>query len=821
MEEVLADVRFALRTFRRLPGPMTFALVSLALGIGASTAMFSVTDSVLLRPLPFPDPDRLVSIYPGNPRMAGHPTLSGAAERGTFSLPEFHWIAENQDAFDHVGAYFSYGGPSLTGDGAPRRLDWIRATPGVLPALAVEPVLGRAFGEEDDPARGGRSVMLTESFWSTRFGRDPDVVGQTLRLDDASHVIIGVLPDRVADATWPAQIWTLMTGSSDQGNWGNHNVSGVLGRLRDGVSIAQADAQVEALLAGVGPDRSHDHLGSVFPRLEDQTRHVRPGLLALVAAAFVLLVVGCCNVGAILLGVGIDRQREMALRGAVGADRGRLTRQLLTEGMVLATSGAVLGVLIAFLLAKGLVILAPDGVPRVDEAAVDGRALLLATAVAAAAGLVFGLFPALGLRWSNLSSSLTSARGDMGGRNRFQSAVVAGELALATVLLISSALLGRTLLALDRVDLGFDAEGLYAVDLAIPFHRFTATEDEDGSEAGSRDPEAALDAYVQEVVDGVAALPGVSSVAVTSIVPLGGSQSNNDVHPEGWDPEAHGGEVLVAERRFVSGNYFETVGIPIVEGRGFTEADNGPDAQPAVIVSRGLAERAWPGESAAGKHLAFWGRDPALVVGVAGSVRDQNLDQETAHAYYVPARQVGAQVGSLMIRIQGDPEGVVPTVRSRILDIDAELPITRLVSMDALRRAEAGAQRYRARLMVAFGVLAAAFALLGVYAVSARAVARRTREIGVRSALGAAQGDVLRMVLGQGLRLAIWGVAVGVGISAVVSRSLEGLLFGVEGLDPGSFLAVSAFVAACAVLACVPPGRRAARVDPSTALRAE
>ncbi|HSR41062.1 MAG TPA: ABC transporter permease, partial [Longimicrobiales bacterium] len=374
MDHLRADVAFALRTLARRPALMGLAALSLALGIGASTAMFGVVDSVLLRPLSFDEPEELVSIYPTNPEFRGHPTMGEFADRGTFSLPEVFWLAENQTTLEAFGAYIDYSGATLSGDdGPPERIEILRATPGLLPALGVGPVRGRLLSGDDDPRDGARSVLLTEAFWSARFGSDPEVVGSTVRLNDESWTVVGILPDRVEDATSTVDAWVLMTGTSSEGNWGNHNVSGALGRLAQGVDPGTARAELERLLGSVPAEGAHDHGASVFASLQDRTRTVRPALLVLIGAAFLLLVVGCGNVAALLLGAGIEREREIAVRGALGAGRGRLTRQLLTESLVLAGLGAAGGLLLTALITEGLLFLAPPGIPRIADAALDGR----------------------------------------------------------------------------------------------------------------------------------------------------------------------------------------------------------------------------------------------------------------------------------------------------------------------------------------------------------------------------------------------------------------------------------------------------------------
>lgn len=814
MGQALADIRHAARTFRRRPGMIGLALVSLALGIGASTAMFSVVDSVLLRPLPFDEPGELVNVYRADPELVGHPQYGAWAMRGVFSEPEFWWVAENQRVFASMGGFYSWGGTTLSGEGRPERLSVIRASPGLLPTLGVEPIRGRAFGPDDDPAAGGRSVMLTESFWESRFARDPGVVGSELILDDQPATVVGILSDEVEEATAPADVWSLFSGSSADGNWGNHSLTGVVARLRDGVTLEQASDEVARLMGSVPEANRHGHAGAAYAALDDNTRQVRPALLLLIAGAFVLLAVGCGNVAAILVGAGIDREAEIAVRSALGAGRGRLVRQLLAEGAALSMVGAVGGLVVAYLAMEGLLLLAPPDLPRIDGASLDGRVLGFTLSVSVAAGILFGMVPALGLSRPDIGAAMTTSgtRGTTGRHGRVQSALVVGELALATVLLVAGALLGRTLFALEDADLGLDADGLYAVRMAPAYQRFGDTRDSTWT--------AAIDGYFQEILDAVEAVPGVSEAAVTTNVPLTGDRNNNNLTPEGWDPEMEG-EELIAERRYVSDDYIETTGIRLVEGRDFDASDNRQGAAPVMIISEGLARRVWPGEPAVGKRISFFGRDPSTVVGVVADLRDESLRSRTPYAFYVPARQMGPQAGSILARITAAPEAVLPAVRQAIWDVDPDLPITRIASMEELVSEAASQHRYRARLMIVFALLAAVFAMTGVYGVTARSVARRTQEMGIRVALGAERGDVLSLVLKQGARLALWGGLIGVGMAWFATAWLEDMLFDVGRQDPISIIGPALLVGLVSILASLPPGRRATRVDPIDALRAE
>lgn len=808
MESLAQDVRFALRAVRRRPFPAFLAVLTLGLGIAASTGMFSVVDAVLLRPLPFPDPDRIVSVYPTNPSLRGHPTLGAAADRGTFSYPEFADLRDNRgDALESV-AILAYSTGILAREDGPAERVRMAATSAALftEVLPVKPLRGSLFTQAQE--RNQSPVLLiTEDFWERRFGRDPTVVGRRLDMGDGMEVV-GVLPRSFELAGWNVDAWRLMPPGE---NRGNHSYFAV-GRLGEGVSLeAAAVALTAAFQAAVPEQVGHgEHAINVFDRRADETRSVRGPLLLLAGAALVLLLVACGNVAVLLLGAALDREHELSVRGALGAGRGRLARQLLTESVVLAGAAAAVGVGLTSLALKGLVFLAPSGVPRIALATVDGRALVAATAIAAACGIVFGLAPALIFSRTDGLRTLGGTRGGSPrGRARVQGIVVAGELALATVLLVGAGLLGRTVLALSGVQTGYALDQLLMVRLSIPFDRVLS-----GMEDVERQSEAQL-AFYDRLQQEVAAVPGVSGAAFTSNVPLTGDMSNNDITPEGYD-----GEPIVAERRFVSHDYFTVMGIRIVEGRAFDANDDRVDAPGTMIVSEGVARLAFGDESAIGKQVSYWGR-PTTVVGVAQNIRDESLDRGTDLAFYVPRRQSGQYYGQLIVRAGADPLSLVPAIRRRIQEVDRGIAVVAIQPMTANLNSEIASERYRARLVALFSALAALFALLGIYGVTARSVASRTRELGIRKALGAERQSVLNLVLKQGVRLAVWGGALGFLLAWMGSRFVESYLYGVQRADPVTIGGTALFLAITSLVASLAPGVRAARIDPMEALRVE
>lgn len=802
MDHLLADLHYAFRTLVRRPAVTLLVVLTLSLGIGASTAMFSVVQSVLLRALPYPQPERLVSVYPGWPDMRGHPTLGDMAERGTWSWPEFFGVVEHQTVFRRIAAYEGRDA-TRTGDGPAQRVSGVRTTWQLFPMLGVAPHLGRLFNEDDE--RESRVVVLSHGNWKDRFGSDPDAIGRSITLNDEAYEVVGVLPPgfRVAD-TGAAEFWFPMTGSFTMAGVGNHGATRAVARLADGVSVQQAKSEITQIFGSILDADHGEHEAFVFLRQADETRRERPVLLVMLAASVLLLLVACGNAAAFLLGTGLDREREIAVRGALGATRRRMTLQLLVESALLGGVSVVGGVVAAVGLSKLMLLIAPDAVPGLERASIDGVVLGFSVLTSLIFGVGFGLIPALSLSNVDLASAMGSGRSTSSRRAGLQSAVVVGELALACILVVSGVLLMRTVGALGDVDTGFETEHLAVVIVATPVQRFR---DEDGE----TDSEA-LEAYQRRMVEEIEAIPGVLSVSTTSVPPFTSWRGNNNVEPENWDPTRPS---PIAERRFVSPDFFETIGIEIVQGRGFTPEDGVTDAPPVVVISEGLADLGWPDSSPVGRPLRFWGRD-ATVVGVAGNVRDERVEDVTELAFYAPGYG-----GSFLIRTAGDPANLVPVVRDRVWSVDADAPILVASTVTDLVAASIAEEVYRARLMGVFAALAGLLAMLGIYGVTSRAVSRRTREIGIRVALGANRGRVWHMVFQQAFRLGVFGAVVGIAGSLVVSRFLESFLWGVSSGDPVTLVSVFVGLPLLTALAAVLPAWRATRVDPLEALRAE
>jgi putative ABC transport system permease protein len=802
----MQDIRHGLRGMRRRPGPTIVAVLTLALGIAASTAMFSVLDTVLLRPLPYPEPERVVSIYTRNPEFAGHPTLGFAADRGSFSYPEIRAVRESSaDVLEGVALVMS-GGAVIYGAGEPERIPVGVTNPDLFSrVLRVPPAVGRVFTDEDERS-GSSVVVLTEGYWRRRFGGDADVVGGTLRFGDQPYEVIGVVPGEAGIPGFEVDAWVLQTPNE---SWGDHNTGGVA-RLAPGITMEQAQDRLSAALAAAVPAGHARHGVNLFPRQADETRGASGPVWLLALAALVLLAVACGNVAVLLVGSAIDREQELAVRAAMGAGRGRLIRQLLTESMVLGGAAAALGVLLAQGATRVLTLLAPADLPRIGNAAVDLRVMLFAATAAVVCSILFGLVPALRFSRTDLRSSASVAtRGSTAARSRIQGVLVVSELALATLLLVGAGLLVRTFFALNAVDPGFAAESTLAVRMTAPSSRIAPEAANDSARV------LAVSALYDRVVEELATIPGVSGVALTSNLPLSPDRSNNDVNLEGID------EPVVAERRFVSADYFDVMGIRIVEGRGFTPEEDRSDAMGTAVISEGLARLAYPDGSAVGRRLRYWGERETVIVGVAADIRDEDVHDETSYAFYVPRRQAWQAGGTIVLRTAVDPMTVTGAVRQRVRGVHEAIAIIAVQPLSELVSDQLANERYRARLVSVFALLAALFSIMGVYGVTARGVAARTRELGIRMALGARPTGVLGLVVGQALRLGVIGAAAGIVISLIATRALESYLWGVARTDLATLSIIAVSLGTASALAALLPARRAARVDPQTALRTE
>ena len=809
MGELVRDLRFAARMLAKNRTFTLAALVCLSLGIGANTAIFSVVRSVLLRPLPYDGADRLV-------------TFEDLAERGyrhSFSPAEYLDLREWSHSFAGLAGQRGLS-LNLTGSGAPERIRVENVSPGFFRVFGVEPALGRFFLLDDDSgAEDSRAVVLSHGAWQTRFGGAASAIGTVLVLNGQAHTIVGVAP---ATFNYPrdAELWVRayrdglpeppVDLGDDLASVRNLGYFQVVGRLAHGVSFEAARAEMRVIAQRLAEARG-DVDGAnrfVLVRLHDHVvGEVRPALLVLLGAVGFVLLIACANVANLLLARATVRQREVAVRVALGAGRRRLIRQLMTESLLLGMTGGAVGLLLALWGVDVLVRLAPSDIPRLAEVGVDGWVLVFVAAVSVATSVAFGALPALQGSSPNLRASLNEngRRATEGRRRRRLSAgLVVSEIALSLVLVCGAALLTKSLVRLQHVNLGFRPDGLLVMRLALPGTRYTE--------------EAQMEAFVREVTERVQVLPSVRSCGVALAHPFSGMAATLTFTIPGRVTEP--GEETSADYQVVTPGYFETMGIPLMMGRGFGEADNA-DGPPVVVINEALAGWQWPGEDPIGKQLAVGGGVSSEIVGVVGDVRHFSHDREPRPEIYAPYYQDPWPFMALLVRAEGDPRNLIGPIRQQVLAVDSEQPVYAVNTMDRVLAESLQTRRFLARLVFLFAAVAIVLALVGIYGVISYTVNQRAHEIGIRMALGAQREEVLRYVLSWGLSLVLGGAVAGLLLALAVGRSISGLLYGVGPADPPVFGGVTLLLIVAAAAATYLPARRASRVDPLVALRRE
>ena len=820
MDTLLQDLRHTVRSLLRGPGFTLAAIAALALGIGATTAVFSVVNTVLLKPAPFPDPDRIVwlqVVAPEGRNQGGSPA-------------KFAWWRTQTEVLDDVAA-FRAGRINDTGGETPEQLRWAQVSAGYFRLFGAPIVHGRAFAADEDLPNGPRVALISERVWERRFDRDPEVIGRGLSLSGDLHVVVGVVGDRFdfRDFGEAPDVWTpfrLDPNATDQGHYFI-----VAGRLRPDVSLAQARAVLERStefyrerFPEVLPD------GAVFgaePIREELVRNARGLLLVLLGAVGLVLLIACANVANLQLVRALGRKREIALRTAVGAGRGRIVRQLLTESLVLAAIGGTLGLALGVAGIRALLSVSTVGLPRLGAdgtaVAVDWRVMLFALAVSLGTGVLFGLIPALQGSRTDVGATLKEGGGRTGSgfrQNRTRSVLVAGEVALALVLLVGSALLIRTSVALSRVDPGFDAANVLTMRTSLTGPRFAT-----GAGVGQ---------VLREAVDRLRAVPGVEHAAATCCVPLEGGFGLPFVisgRPLDDGP-FHGGGGWTT----VSDGFFDVFRIPTRRGRVFTDRD-GSGAPPVVVINETMADRFWPEDDPLAARITigrgvmqeFADEPERQIVGIVADVRDGGLNADPQPRMYVPHAQLPDAVSALSLQIAPmgwivrtrTAPGALGAVVQEELRLATGLPVSDVRTMDEVVSRSTARQRFNTLLMTVFGAAALLLAAIGVYGLMTYSVEQRTREIGVRLALGAETRHVWRMIVLQGLRLVAVGVAVGTAAAAGLTRLLASFLFGVEASDPATFVGVPLVLAAVALAAVAVPAHRARQVDPVLALRGD
>jgi predicted permease len=799
-------LRYAIRQLLKSPGFTLVAVVGLALGIGANVALFSVVNSVLLRPLPYHEPDRLVRLSSTNEATE--------LRRVGFSYPRFLEVQQRQEVFSHL-ALSTGNAFTLTGRGDPEQLIGLHTTATLLPALGLEPIIGRNFSAEEDRPGGERVALIGHALWQQRFNRDPSVLGQALTLDGAPYTIIGVLPESATAfplnqlQIWvprPAEVPFIVPSQLNNGGF----FFQVVARLKPGVSLEQAREAMNVIAAGyrAANPANVDAPSQIeaVPMLEDAVGAQRQSYLLLFAAVGCVLLIACANIANLLLARFAARRREIAARFALGASRAEVVRQLVTESMLLAMLGGVLGVLLAQWALSAVVTFGADLIPRVAEIRIDPIALGFSLLATLLTGLAIGMLPAWQASGVNPLEALKEAgRGSVGSGRRLRASLLVAEVSLSLVLLIAAGLLLSSFARLQRVEPGFQPEGIFTAQLVLPPQRYQ----------GER-----LVAFYEQLYQRLATLPGATSAALTDRVPLTGGQSPAPVAVQGR-PVPPMSERPFANRHLVSPRYFSTLGIPIRAGREFDERDSARVPH-VVIVNETFARRHFPGEDPIGRTLITgMGQLPSQVIGIVADVRSTTLNAPPEADYFLPALQRPETFTNILVRTNVGASAMAPLVRDALRAVDADLPLLEPQTLST-RIAETVANRKLALfLLAAFAALALVLASLGVYSVMAHLVAFRTSEIGLRIALGASPNAVMRMVLGHGRRLTLVGIALGIGGALIVSRLMQQVLFEVDPADPLVYVAVSVTLLIVAETASFFPARRATRIDPVIALRTE
>ena len=805
------DLRYAVRMLAKSPGFTAAAVLSLALGIGANTAVFSAINSVLLKSLPYPQPDRIVLVWSEDKTQGLH--------RGQVSATDIADYRAQNHVFAEMSTYTDFR-PVLTGAGEPERIFGAQVGDGFFDVMQVKPMLGRVFtaGEQVD---GKDSVaVLSYGLWQARFAGDPQIIGKIITLSARPYTVTGVLPAGFHSLPpgllpAPAQFYRPVAEPPDEKERASRHLRAIA-RLKPGVTLAQAQSEMDLIsrqLEREHPD-SDSKLGIHLVTLrEDLVSPVRPALLMLFGAVVALLLIACANVGNLLLARSITRHREIAIRAALGASRTRVIRQFLTESVLLATAGGVLGLLGAMWSTSLIETFGSRVIPMLSGVEIDTRVLAFTLIISIVAGVVFGCAPALRASRVNLNETLSDggrAPGAVSSRSPLRSALVVTEVALAMVLLVAAGLLIKTVFRLNSVNPGFNSERVLSMNVWLPRAKYPKAEN--------------WNAFYERMLQRVNALSGVEAAGLTSVLPVSENFDRRTVEIEG-QPQ-HPGELSEVDNYIVTPDYLQAMSIPLVRGRTLTSHET-TDAPFAVLVSESMARKYWPGENALGKRIRFYNSDPAeqrpwrTVAGVVADVKQYGLDTAGTMALYVPQLQMPQSTMTLVVRTRGDPAAMAEPIRREILAIDPEQAVFNVATMEHVVAESISLRRVSMILLAGFAALALLLAAIGIYGVLAQTVVQRTHEIGIRMALGAQMRDVLNLILGHGMVLVALGILAGIAGGLGATRLIANLLFGIAPNDLPTFLAISLLLGAVALLACYLPARRACRVDPMIALRYE
>jgi putative ABC transport system permease protein len=806
-EQLVQDIRYGMRMLRKNPGFTAAAILTLALAIGPNTAMFSVLNAVLLRPLPYPHPERLIVLR------------ESSAQNGQLSVsyPDFQDWQKRQTVFARLALY-RRSGVTLTGLGVPERLGGAVASADLFQILKLTPVLGRVFSSAEDRPGSAASVILSSGFWHRHFGDDPNVIGKTLTLNGDPHIVVGVLPD-IPAIPRSAELWTSLgtqlASKPEINRRSNHMGYSALGQLDPGASLDKARDEFSAIalrLAKEFPDSNTGESVVLTPMLETMVGEYHRGLVLLAGAVGLILLIACANLMNLLLAKGAGQEQELAMRSALGATHTRLIRQLLTENVILALAGGAIGLLCAYWARGAILTLAPVGATRFQDTFIDGTVLAFSLGLSLFTGLLFGSLPAWRLARTNLREVLQEGgRGasDGSAKQRMRQALVTSEVALTLVLLVSAGLLVQSLMRLESVKLGFDPHNLLMGVVDLSGRRYAE--------------DSKVNAFYDQLLTRIRALPGVHGATLNSSPPLEmGWETGFEVEGRPPFPPGKGPS---AEISVVDSDYFRVMGIPVLRGRSFGPQDT-YDGAPSILIDQSFAQRIFPGEDAIGKRLLMWAKTShertVTVVGIVPTVRLYGFSEEPRLLQlYFPQSQVVEPNPTLLVRTSGDPAALASVIRRVVYDLDPNQPLFAVRTLENDLKNSISSPRLMVSLLTIFAALAVLLAICGLYGVVAYGVSQRKREIGIRVALGAQRSQVLWLVLSQGARPALAGVAAGLIGCFAATRLLKGFLFGVNVLDPATFVAIPMLLTLVVLLACYIPARRAMLVDPMVALRHE
>ncbi len=803
IRDLWQDTRYGARMLRKSPGLTGVAVLSLALGIGAISTIFSFVNGIMLRPLPYPEPERLV-LVDETAFKRGSPSMG-------VSFPNFADWREQNHSFEDIACYQA-GGFIIAGTPEPEQLKGAFVTQGLFEILGVAPILGRTFTADEDQPDHDQVVILSYGLWQRRFGADPNILGQTLLLNNRSRTVIGIMPKgfqfpEVAEAWGPLALNTKIWTRTDHGLL-------AIARLKPGATLDQAQAEMISIAANIEQQNPITNEGlsvSLTGLRAGLVGDYKKALLILLGVVAFVLLIACVNVANLLLARATARQKEIAIRAALGANRRRIFRQLLTESLLLGLISGALGLVLALwgmdLLLKAM----PIDIPFWMKFDLDGRVLGFTAACSLLTGFVFGTVPALEASNPDVNETLKEGgrSGAGGGRHRLRSLLVVAEIALSLVLLVGAGLMMRSFISLQNVNAGINPEGVLTMYIALPGAKYRA-------------PEKRI-AFFSQLLERVRAIPGVKSAGTNTGLPLAGNNWGRSLTVEGF-PVLPVGEAPAINHCVISPNYFSAMGITILKGRDFDERDS-RDAPKVTIIDERLAREYWPDEDPIGKRIRFGPPEDNepwhTIVGVVGEVKHQRLDASTRKSVYLPFPQIPIGGSSLATRTSGRPESLIAAVRTQLRDLDSDLPLTRVMPMTEVVARAVWQPRLYTALFGVFAAVALILATVGIYGVMSYAVTQRTREIGLRMALGAQKQDVLKLVVGHGVVITAIGVGVGLVAAVALTRLMSSLLFGVSTTDPITFAAVSMLLAGVALAACFVPARRAAKVDPMVALRYE